>query len=72
MKDCIFCKIIEKQIPAKIIYEDNDVLAFHDRAPIAPVHILVIPKKHVASVANISEEDALLMGKLIYAAKKSL
>jgi histidine triad (HIT) family protein len=70
MKDCIFCKIIEKQIPAKIIYEDNDVLAFHDRAPIAPVHILVIPKKHVASVANISEEDALLMGKLIYAAKK--
>lgn len=68
--DCIFCKIAKKEIPAKIVYENDDVLAFHDRAPIAPVHILVIPKKHIASIADISEEDTLLMGKLIAAAKK--
>lgn len=70
MKSCIFCKIAQKQISADIVYEDTDILAFHDRAPLAPVHILVIPRKHISSIADISEEDTLLMGKLIYAAKK--
>ncbi|MFA6193348.1 MAG: histidine triad nucleotide-binding protein [Parcubacteria group bacterium] len=68
--DCIFCKIAQKEIPADIIYEDEDIIAFRDAHPIAPVHILVIPKKHIASVADISEKDTLLMGKLVRAAKK--
>ena len=70
MKDCVFCKIALKEIPADIVYEDNDVIAFRDAHPIAPVHILVIPKKHIASVVDISGEDTMLMGKLIATAKK--
>jgi histidine triad (HIT) family protein len=68
--DCIFCKIAEKEIPADIVYEDGDVIAFCDAHPIAPVHILIIPKKHIASITDISEGDTMLMGKLIAAAKK--
>ncbi|MFH0929873.1 MAG: histidine triad nucleotide-binding protein [Candidatus Moraniibacteriota bacterium] len=67
---CVFCKIIQKQIPADIVYENEDIIAFRDAHPIAPVHVLVIPKKHIASVADISEEDTMLMGKLIATAKK--
>ena len=67
---CVFCKIAQKEIPADIVYEDKDVVAFHDAHPIAPVHVLVIPKKHIASITDISEDDTLLMGKLIAAAKK--
>lgn len=70
MRNCVFCKIVQKQIPADIVYEDGDVIAFRDASPIAPVHILVIPKKHIKSTADILEEDALLMGKVIFAAKK--
>jgi histidine triad (HIT) family protein len=62
--------MVRKEIPADIVYEDDDVVAFRDRAPIAPVHVLIIPKKHIASIAGISEEDTLLMGKLVAAAKK--
>ncbi|MCX6762569.1 MAG: histidine triad nucleotide-binding protein [Candidatus Moranbacteria bacterium] len=68
--NCIFCKIAQKQIPADIVYEDEDVIAFRDAHPIAPVHVLVIPKKHIASVVDISGEDTMLMGKLIATAKK--
>jgi histidine triad (HIT) family protein len=67
---CIFCKIIKKEIPADIIFEDEDVIAFKDVKPIAPVHVLVIPKKHIVSVADANDSDILLMGKLIMAAKK--
>ena len=68
--DCVFCKIVRKEIPAEIVYEDEDVIAFRDAHPIAPVHVLVIPKKHIASITDISDEDTLLMGKLIATAKK--
>ena len=68
--DCIFCKIAKKEIPADIVYEDDDIIAFRDLHPIAPVHILVIPKKHISSIADISADDTLLMGKLVVAAKK--
>ncbi|MFA6285427.1 MAG: histidine triad nucleotide-binding protein [Parcubacteria group bacterium] len=68
--DCIFCKIAEKEIPADIVYEDGDVIAFRDAHPIAPVHVLIIPKKHIASITDISAEDTMLMGKLIATAKK--
>ena len=56
--DCIFCKIIAGEIPSKKIYEDEHVLAFHDINPIAPVHALVIPKKHITNVLAIGEDDA--------------
>ena len=66
--DTIFGKIIRKEIPAEIVYETDDVLAFRDINPIAPVHVLIIPKKPVASVAHATEEDAQLLGALMLAA----
>lgn len=66
----IFTKIINKEIPANIVYEDNDVLAFRDISPQAPEHILVIPKKEIPTVNDIEEADAALVGKLFLTAKK--
>lgn len=68
---CLFCKIVAKQIPAKIAFEDDDVLAFHDIHPVAPTHILVIPKKHIASLADAALEDEAILGKLLLAAKRA-
>ena len=67
---CVFCKIIKREIPAAIVYEDDDVLAFKDVRPLAPVHILVIPKRHIESIDDLTEADAELAGKLIVTAKK--
>jgi histidine triad (HIT) family protein len=64
MTDCIFCRIINKEIPAKIIHEDEDLVAFHDIAPQAPVHILIIPKKHIENNLSLTESDYPLMGKV--------
>ena len=61
---CIFCKIIKKEIPAKIVFEDNNVLAFEDISPQAPVHILIVPKTHIEKLSDISEESAAIIGKL--------
>ncbi len=65
--DCIFCKIVAGTIPAKKVFEDDQVLAFHDIDPKAPKHILVIPKKHIQSLADAKPEDAALMGRLLLA-----
>ncbi|WP_434777565.1 histidine triad nucleotide-binding protein [Neisseria sp. Ec49-e6-T10] len=65
MTDCIFCKIINKDIPAKIAYEDEEMLVFHDIQPKAAVHLLIIPKKHITSLAHTTAEDTLLLGKLL-------
>ncbi len=64
MEDCIFCRIAERKIPAKIVYEDESALAFEDVHPQAPVHLLVIPRKHLASLAEVAPEDEGLIGKL--------
>ena len=64
MEDCIFCKIIKKEIPSSIFYEDEDVLAFNDINPLAPIHILVIPKKHITSLAHMEKEDYKLISKI--------
>lgn len=64
MTDCLFCKMVSKEIPTTIVYEDEDVLAFNDIAPKAPVHVLIIPKKHIESLAAATEEDARILGKL--------
>ncbi len=65
MTDCLFCKIAAGEIPAEKLYEDDEVLAFRDIAPQAPVHFLVIPKKHIADPAGVREEDEKLIGKLM-------
>ncbi len=70
MQDCIFCKIVNKEIPSTIVYEDENVLAFNDINPVTPVHILVIPKKHIESLAEIKEEDEELIGKIHTTIKK--
>jgi histidine triad (HIT) family protein len=62
---CIFCKIIAGKIPSKKVYEDEEIFAFHDINPWAPVHFLVVPKKHIASMAQLSAEDAGLMGRIM-------
>ena len=64
MEDCLFCKIIKGDIPCNKVYEDEDVLAFYDINPVAKIHILVIPKKHIASIAHMQKEDEALIGKI--------
>ncbi len=68
MMNCLFCKIISKKVPAKIIYEDESVLAFEDINPQAPVHTLVIPKKHISTALDIEEQDGALLGHLFLTA----
>ena len=70
MTDCIFCKIAEKKIPAKIVYEDEHALAFQDANPQAPVHILVISKRHIPTIVDTVDEDAALLGHLLGVCKK--
>ena len=64
MSDCLFCKIAAGEIPSKKVYEDDKILAFYDISPMAPVHVLVIPKTHVDSVAAITEETAPLVAHI--------
>lgn len=70
MSDCIFCKIVDGKIPAKKVYEDEDILAFNDINPARPVHVLVIPKKHVTSLATVSPEDTMTLGKMLVKANE--
>ena len=65
MQDCIFCKIVAGQIPCKKVYEDDQILAFHDIAPQAPVHFMIIPKKHLASLAEAGPGDAPVLGHIL-------
>ena len=67
MADCVFCKIAAKEIPSSIVYEDADVIAFEDLHPCAPLHVLVVPRRHVAKLADL--DDEALGGKLIQAAR---
>ena len=64
MEDCLFCKIVNKEIPSTIVYEDDEILAFKEINPIEPVHILVIPKKHFNDISEITEKDANLIAKI--------
>lgn len=67
MSDCIFCRIVERTIPSKIVFEDDLVVAFEDVNPQAPVHVLVVPRRHVASIAELQAADAGLLGHLMIA-----
>jgi histidine triad (HIT) family protein len=64
MNDCIFCKIVRGDVPAKKVYEDAEILAFHDIRPQAPVHFMLIPKKHIDSLAQVGDEDEAMLGRL--------
>ncbi len=69
-KNCIFCKIINKEMKAEFVYEDEDIVAIKDINPQAPVHILIIPKKHISTLNDITEEDDILIGKMHRVAKE--
>ena len=69
MSDCIFCRIVARQTPADIQYEDDAVLAFKDLYPKAPVHILIIPKRHIGSIATLEAADADVIGRCFIAAR---
>ncbi len=70
MADCLFCQIAEKQIPAKIAFEDAEVMAFHDIRPVAPVHVQIIPKKHIARVSDLNQETNGVVGRLVLTANR--
>lgn len=70
MPDCVFCMIADKKIPSQIVYEDEEILAFKDINPEAPVHILIIPKKHFTSLMELNEEDMPIISKIFDTAKK--
>lgn len=64
MEECLFCKIVKGEVPSTKVYEDEEILAFKDINPAAPIHILVIPKKHITSLTYIEKEDEALIGKI--------
>ena len=70
MTDCIFCRIVARQIPAKVVYEDELSFAFEDINPQAPVHTLVIPKRHISTLLDLKEDDGELVGHLLEVARK--
>lgn len=70
MEDCLFCKISKGEIPSTKVYEDDDFYAFKDIAPVAPVHVLVIPKKHIANIASLTPDDADVASKMLYTIQK--
>jgi histidine triad (HIT) family protein len=70
MSDCLFCKIVGGEIPSKRLFEDEDVIAFEDISPQAPVHLLVVPRRHVASLNDATEEHRDLLGKLLLTCRR--
>ena len=70
MEDCVFCKIIKGEIPSEKVYEDEDVLAFNDINPAAPIHVLIIPKKHIKNLMEMKAEDYKLMEKILEVIQK--
>ena len=65
MSDCLFCKIVQGEIPCRKVYEDDEVLAFHDINPVAPVHFMLVPKLHLATLADAGDTHAALLGKML-------
>lgn len=70
MDDCLFCKIARGEIPSRKVYEDENIFAFHDINPARPVHILVIPKHHITSLATVSDADTLVLGRILAVANQ--
>lgn len=70
VQNCLFCKIIAGEIPSQVVYQDDRVFAFKDIAPVAPVHVLIIPKKHISTLEDLNPEDAEIMGHILVTASK--
>ena len=70
MNDCLFCRIVARQSPSDIVYEDDAVVAFKDIYPKAPVHLLIVPRRHIASLAEATETDAEVLGRCVVAARR--
>jgi histidine triad (HIT) family protein len=70
MKDCIFCRIASGDLEVKLVHEDDDIVAFRDSNPQAPTHVLVVPRRHLATVNDLAETDAGLVGRLVLAARR--
>ncbi len=70
MTDCIFCKIVAGQAPGDIVYQDEEITAFRDIHPVAPVHILIVPNRHIGRLSTVDERDAELIGRMILLAPK--
>lgn len=68
--DCLFCKIVQGEIPAEVVYEDDQLLAFQDIQPQAPTHLLIIPRRHISTINDTSDQDASLLGNMLLKAKK--
>jgi histidine triad (HIT) family protein len=68
--DCLFCRIVRGEIPSRKVYEDADILAFHDIHPLAPVHFMIIPREHIASLAECDESHQPILGKILAAAPR--
>lgn len=64
-QDCIFCRIVRGEIPGKKVYEDDDILAFHDLHPLAPVHFMIVPKRHIASLAECDASHEAVLGRIL-------
>lgn len=69
-ENCIFCKIVKGEIPSRKVYEDEEILGFHDIDPVAPVHFMLIPKEHVASLADVQEQHRSVLGKILLLADR--
>lgn len=69
MTDCLFCKIRDGEIPSETVYENDDILAFKDVNPHSPTHILIVPRKHIATINDLEDDDAEIMGKMMLAAQ---
>lgn len=67
---CLFCKIAQGEIPATVVFEDNDIMAFRDINPQAPTHVLIIPKRHIATINDSADEDEHILGQIVLRAKK--
>ena len=70
MSDCIFCRIVSGEIPTKFAHQDEEVVAFHDVAPKAPVHLLIIPRRHLASLSEARAQDGALLGRILLTARE--
>ena len=70
MEDCVFCKIVAGEITTELIYSDDDIIAFRDHYPAAPVHLLIVPRKHIPTLADCTETEAPLIGKMLLLAPK--
>jgi histidine triad (HIT) family protein len=70
MEECIFCRIVQRRLPAKIVFEDDEIVAFEDTNPQAPIHSLIIPRKHLASLKDATPGDASLLGRLFMVAAR--